>query len=229
MKILGIDTSGYVNAIGVTGDGKILADFSFDARTDSLEQIVDNIDNALKSSGVTLDDIDGIGVGRGPGSWTGIRVGVTTGKILAYSTGKPVAGISTLAALAHPFRERSARIISIIGAGTGNNVYAAFIQSEESHVAVTGNHFYGDIKELLQNITASSLLVISGRDIDQINICKKHEVVTASPNGTLIALLAEERLRNGDTDDALSLTPLYLKESTAKAYVNKYAAMKNKD
>ena len=71
--------------------------------------------------------------------------------------------------------------------------------------------------------------MISGRDIDQINISKKHEVVTASPNGAVIALLAEERLWNGDADDALSLTPLYLKESTAKAYVNKYAAMKNKD
>ncbi|OGO06639.1 MAG: tRNA (adenosine(37)-N6)-threonylcarbamoyltransferase complex dimerization subunit type 1 TsaB, partial [Chloroflexi bacterium RBG_13_57_8] len=74
------------------------ADRAFPARTDSLEQIVANIDETLKGAGLALKEVDGIGVGLGPGSWTGIRVGVTVGKMLAFSAGRPVAGVPTLAA-----------------------------------------------------------------------------------------------------------------------------------
>ena len=231
MKVLGIDTSSYTNAIGVTDGGKILADFSYSARTDSLEQIVDNIDKSLKSAGLSLDDVDGIGVGLGPGSWTGIRVGVTTGKMLAFSTGKPVGGISTLEALAYTARDRSSQIVSIIGAGTGNNVYAAFYQYDDDNLSMIGDYYYGDIGDLLRIITASSVLVVSGEDILRVVKREKceHKVVTGNPNGAVIALLAEQRFLNGDSDDVLSLTPLYLKESTARAYVNKYVSIKSED
>jgi len=231
MIILGMDTSGYTNAIGVINDGEILADLSFDARTDSLEQIVDNIDNALKKAGLALEDVEGIGVGLGPGSWTGIRVGVTTGKILAFSTGRPVAGISTLEALAYPVRDRSTQIATVIHAGTGDNVYAAFYQADDDKMTITGDYFYGDIGELLIKITDPSLIVVSGREIYQRIIGEKPNcnAVEAAPNGATIAWLAGKRLQTGDVDDALSLTPLYLKESTARAYVNKYKAVEKKD
>lgn len=231
MIILGIDTSGYTNAIGVTDDDKILADLSFDARTDSLEQIVDNIDNALGSAGLALEDVAGIGVGLGPGSWTGIRVGVTTGKILAFSTSKPVGGISTLEALAYPVRDESAQVVPVIGAGTGDNAYAAFYKTVDDNLVIAGDYFYGDIRELLQMITGPSVLAISGGEIYQRLIGEKTEckIIEAAPSGATVALLAAKRLQKGDADDALSLTPLYLKESTAKAYVNKYRAIEKKD
>ena len=104
MKVLGIDTSGYTNAIGLADGEEVLADRSFSARTDSLEQIVAYIDSTLNNAGLALENIGGIGVGLGPGSWTGIRVGVTVGKMLAFSAGKPVSGISTLEALAYQAR-----------------------------------------------------------------------------------------------------------------------------
>lgn len=119
MIVLGIDTSGYANAVGVADSGRVLADFTFPARTDSLEQIVDNIDSVLKSAGLALKNVGGIGVGLGPGSWTGIKVGVTVGKMLAFSTGKPVAGIATLEALAYVARNDSSKICAVISAGSG--------------------------------------------------------------------------------------------------------------
>lgn len=226
MKILGIDTSGYTNAIGVVSDGEILADCSFDARTDSLEQIVDNIDSTLKSAGSALDDIDGVGVGLGSGSWTGIRVGVTTGKMLAFAADKPVAGISTLEALAYPVRDKATHIVTAIYAGTGDNVYGAFYHSNVDGLQISGDYFYGNIGELLKKITGSSVLVVSGRDFSDIS--EKHEVISAKPNGAVVALLAEKKLQSGDVDDTLSLTPLYLKESTAKVHVNKYTSGERK-
>ena len=110
MIILGIDTSGYTNAIGVVDGEKTLAGHSFDAKTDSLEQIVDNIDTTINNAGLALDDIQGIGVGLGPGSWTGIRVGVTVGKMLAFGLDKPVGGVSTLESLAYRARSETGRI-----------------------------------------------------------------------------------------------------------------------
>ncbi len=231
MIILGMDTSGYTNAIGVTDGDEILADLSFDARTDSLEQIVDNIDNTLKSAGLALEDVEGIGVGLGPGSWTGIRVGVTTGKILAFSTDKPLAGISTLEALAYPVCKQAAQIVAVIHAGTGNNVYAAFYQADDDKLAMTSDYFYGDIGELLIKITESPLLVVSGGEIYRRIISEKsdYRVIEAASNGAVVALLAGRRFQTGDTDDTMALTPLYLKESTARAYVNKYKAVEKKD
>lgn len=227
MIVLGIDTSGYSNAVGVVDGGRVLADRAYDARTDSLEQIVANIDAVLKEAGLTISEVAGIGVGLGPGSWTGIRVGVTVGKILAFSLGKPVAGVSTLEALAYQAKDAGRRICAVVGAGTGNNVYAAFYVATHDGLDTTGEHFYGDANELLSFIGGPYVLAgkgaesylksfheVTGRSIAQ---AKAYE---AEPRGAVIAELAEEYLRNGEGDDVLSLTPLYLKESSAKAMVN---------
>jgi tRNA threonylcarbamoyladenosine biosynthesis protein TsaB len=229
--VLGLDTSGYSNAIGVTDGDRVLAGISYDARTDSLEQIVANINDTLRGVGLTLDNVDGIGVGLGPGSWTGIRVGVTTGKILAFSTGKPVAGISTLEALAYSVRGRASQIVPIIYAGTGDYVYAAFYHAEGDDLLMSGDYFYGDIAGLLQNITGSPLLVVSSGEMYQRIIVRSPSlnVLEAAPGGAVVSLLAGKRLRRYDADDALSLTPLYLKESSARAYVNKYRGVEKKD
>ena len=105
MIVLGLDTSGYANAIGIADGEKVLADVQYEARNDSLEKIVLNIDEALGGASLTLEEVAGIGVGMGPGSWTGIRVGVTVAKMLAMATGKPVAGITTFETLAHAIGE----------------------------------------------------------------------------------------------------------------------------
>jgi tRNA threonylcarbamoyladenosine biosynthesis protein TsaB len=228
MIVLGIDTSGYTNAIGVVDAEKTLAGRSFDAKTDSLEQIVDNIGTTLKSAGLALDDVEGIGVGLGPGSWTGIRVGVTVGKMLAFSLNKPVAGVSTLESLAYRARHETGRICAVIHAGTGSNVYAAFYIPDNEGVVIAGDYFYGDIKELLAKINEPSVLVGQGMQ-SYLQLCggvliSPAKAIEAATDGAVVALLAGRRLAGGESDDTLALTPLYLKESTARAFVNKYRA-----
>jgi tRNA threonylcarbamoyladenosine biosynthesis protein TsaB len=227
--VLGIDTSGYTNAIGLVNGEEVLADESFNARNDSLEQIVANIDSILKSTGLALKDIGGIGVGLGPGSWTGIRVGVTVGKMLAFSLGKPVCGVSTLESLAYRAWNERSRICAVIGAGTGDNVYAAFYLPSHNGVTMDGGYFYGDIWELAVMITEPAVIIGTGIEAYSRIIGKNSGVlpagcdfITAAPGGATVALLANWRLEKGESDDALSLTPLYLKESTARAFVNKY-------
>jgi tRNA threonylcarbamoyladenosine biosynthesis protein TsaB len=226
MIVLGIDTSGYINAVGLADGGCVLADASFDARTDSLEQIVANIDDVLKSAGLSLDKVEGIGVGLGPGSWTGIRVGVTVGKMLAFSAGKPVAGIPTLDALAFTARGQSHPVYAIISVGVGDAVYAARYRITDEAVSREGDYFIGDIKGLAEQIKEHCIIVGPGAISYAETITRLSGIavksIEAKPGGAAVALLAARRLARGESDDALSLAPLYLKESTAKVFVNKY-------
>jgi tRNA threonylcarbamoyladenosine biosynthesis protein TsaB len=226
MIVLGIDTSGYVNAVGVVDGSRVLADNTFPARTDSLEQIVPDIDVTLKNAGLTLKDVQGIGVGLGPGSWTGIRVGVTVGKMLAFSTDRPVGGVPTLEALAFSVRRKALLICSVIAVGVGDAVYAGLYRSINNTVERIGDYYIGDVKGLSSLITGPAVIVGSGINQYARLIAresgKRPEVVEALPSGAAVAALANNKLTRGDGDDALSLTPLYLKELTAKVFVNKY-------
>jgi len=227
MIVLGIDTSGYVNAVGVVEGSRVLTDKSFAAKTDSLEQIVDNIDTTLKSAGLTLKHVQGIGVGLGPGSWTGIRVGVTVGKMLAFSTSKPVCGVPTLAALAYSARHEAMPICPVISVGVGDAVYAGLYHPSDDTVRQAGDYYIGDTKGLSELITGPAVLV--GAEVQKYAALiekqsgKKLKTVEALPSGAAVACLALERLSHGEKGDALSLTPLYLKESTAKVFVNQYS------
>ena len=230
MKVLGIDTSGYTNAVGVTDGKQVLADFTFEAKKDSLEKIVANIDFVLKEANLTLEDIQGFGVGLGPGSWTGIRVGVTVGKILAFSANKPVSGVPTLEVLAYNARNIPGVICPIINAGAGDTVYAAFYRTRDGTVSRIGEYYVGDIQGLSEIIKEPTVFVgaesqsychLISQALNSPNIAL--EAVEGVPRGATVALLAAIRLERGENDNVLSLAPLYLKESTAKAFVNRYS------
>ncbi len=228
MIVLGIDTSGYANAVGVVDAERVLAKATFTAKTDSLEQIVDNIDAVLKRAGLALKDVGGIGVGLGPGSWTGIRVGVTVGKMLAFSTGKPVSGVATLEALAYDLRAESGLICAVVSAGIKDAVYAGFYRAHGGALIQEGDYFTGDIKSLAALLKEPVSLIGEGADEYALVLPQKMIVkaIRSTPDGAAIASLAAGRLEKGQSDDALSLTPLYLKESTAKVFTNKYTGAK---
>lgn len=233
MRVLGLDTSAYANAIGIVGDGRILADISFETRADTLEKIVTHIDTALKGAGLSLEDIDGFGVGLGPGSWTGIRVGVTVGKTLAFSTGKPVCGVSTLEALAFQAKKSSKLICPIVFAGTKDTVYAGFYRRQDGALVREGEYYVGDLSGLAKMISEPVVLIGTGidsylRTIKQARARIDIEAIEDAPRGASVALLALARFQRGESDDVLSLAPLYLKESTARAFISKYTVAQGK-
>ncbi|MCK4274786.1 MAG: hypothetical protein KAW90_07815, partial [Dehalococcoidales bacterium] len=105
-------------------------------------------------------------------------------------------------------------------------VYAALYHPENGTVTRVGEYYVGDVKGLTGMITGPAVLVGNGSQA-YTRIVKQEsgmniKAVEATPGGAAVACLAEQRLERGEKDDVLSLTPLYLKESTAKAFVNKY-------
>jgi tRNA threonylcarbamoyladenosine biosynthesis protein TsaB len=146
--------------------------------------------------------------------------------MLAFSAGRPVSGVPTLKALAFPARLEAPLICSVIAVGVGDAVYAGLYSSEGNSVKKIGDYFIGDIKGLAALITKPAVLVGAqagqyARLIGQMSGISL-KAVEALPSGAAVASLAAVRLSRGDSDDALSLTPLYLKESTAKVFVNRY-------
>ena len=100
MLILGIDTATPWESVSVVSGGVVLSERGVFLERDHCASLLRVLAEALSASNVSLSDLEGIAVSVGPGSYTGLRVGLSTAKGLAYSAGKPLVGVSTLEAVA---------------------------------------------------------------------------------------------------------------------------------
>jgi tRNA threonylcarbamoyladenosine biosynthesis protein TsaB len=100
MKLLTIDTSTTTCSAALTDGGELVAEYLSNQGRTLSARLLDCVDLLLKGAGLAVGDLDGFGVALGPGSFTGLRVGVATVKGLALAAGKPAAGFSSLAMLA---------------------------------------------------------------------------------------------------------------------------------
>ena len=100
MKVLGIDTATLAAGIAVIDDDRVLAEATHDASTRTSGLLI-SIDDVCKRAGVTPQELDAVAIGAGPGSFTGLRIGMATAKGIAFAAGKPLWSVSSLAAMAH--------------------------------------------------------------------------------------------------------------------------------
>jgi tRNA threonylcarbamoyladenosine biosynthesis protein TsaB len=222
MRILSIDTAGRSDAIGLIDDRRVLADFVGEGTHNSLQDTIININAVLGDAGLTLADVDGLAVGIGPGSWTGVRVGITVGKMMAYATGKPICGIPSLDALAYQTGDVPELICPVVHAGRGN-IYAAFYRRRGGIAVKEGQYAAGPIEGLLTGIKEPVLFVGEAVQAHRQAISAllgdlaRFTDASQERRGSATALLALSRFERGESDDALSLVPLYLKEPLAQA------------
>lgn len=101
MKILSLDSTAVVSSVAVCDDEKLLASFTLNNGNTHSETLLPMIEASLKLLKLSVDDIDLFACSAGPGSFTGVRIGVATIKGLAFGRGKPCAGVSSLEALAY--------------------------------------------------------------------------------------------------------------------------------
>ena len=136
MKILAVDTATKVCSVAVTENKTLLAELTLDHGHTHSTHLMPMIDDILAYCGVSMQALDGFAVTVGPGSFTGLRIGVSTVKGLAFSASKPVAGVSVLEALAYQFPFAAYPICPMIDARKGE-VYAggyAFADAELSQL-----------------------------------------------------------------------------------------------
>jgi tRNA threonylcarbamoyladenosine biosynthesis protein TsaB len=226
MRVLGIDTASRTNSIGLIDGDRVVADFAWEARDSSLQRIIINTDLVLKRSGLALEEIDGLAVGIGPGSWTGARVGVTVAKTLTFAVNKPICGISSLEALAHQSKAASALLCPLVDAGR-ENVYAAFYRVRGNALTREGEYYVGSIRGLTEMVREPVMFLGRPAYLHRAVITSETGALARfgspsdTPSGSVLALLSLPRFAAGAADDALSLVPLYLGESLAQALLRK--------
>ncbi|MBR5808992.1 MAG: tRNA (adenosine(37)-N6)-threonylcarbamoyltransferase complex dimerization subunit type 1 TsaB [Clostridia bacterium] len=130
MRILAVDTSSNVASAAIVDDEKLVCECVLNNKLTHSQTLLPMIDEVLKKSELSPSDIDVFAVSNGPGSFTGLRIGVTTVKGLAHAVDKPVCGVNTLEALAYnlPF---CPYIISPIMDARREQVYNAFYKWED--------------------------------------------------------------------------------------------------
>ncbi len=222
MKVLGIDTSTSCGSIGLIDDGKVISEYLLDCPETHSERLLRGIDFILKDAHLSIKEIDGWAVSIGPGSFTGLRIGISTIKGLALATQKPVAGVSTLDVLAFQVSPTPYLICPIMDARRGE-IYTAFYRYDENSLKRVSIYRVLKPEELVHQIKEKTLLVGDGIK----NYGQYFQSVLPSfvlyppiplhlPHGSSLALLGFECLRKGESLDLASFTPLYIRPSDAE-------------
>jgi len=127
MKILGVDTSGQTGSVAILEGDTVLAGVSVTSVQTHAKRLMVAVDATLGMAGLTIAECDGFAVTTGPGSFTGLRIGISTVKGLGFATKKPVTGVSTLDALAYQFPLFPHLICPVIDARKGQ-IYTALYE-----------------------------------------------------------------------------------------------------
>ncbi len=131
MKILSIDTSTASGSIALLEDDRLLAELTTCIQKTHAERLLPSIKNLLDSVGIKIEDVDGFALTIGPGSFTGLRIGLAAIKGFAWSLNKPVVGVSTLEALAMNIPYSDKPICPILDARK-KEVYAAIYKFQDA-------------------------------------------------------------------------------------------------
>ncbi len=225
MMVLGIETSTTVCGVAICRDGEIVAKSEKEGRNIHSESILSLVHEAIADSGINLGDIDGIAVSAGPGSFTGLRIGLSVAKGLVFATGKKLLAVPTLEALAYRVVMNKNTLIQtdVLAAldARRDEVYCQLFQVEEGRLSAEKGpramhvaEVVGEIgskpvlligdgnRKLIQAASALGLEAMYTTVPDEINTCSSASVV----------LLGLQMLQRNDCADPVTAEPYYIKE-----------------
>lgn len=222
MRILVVDTATEVCGVAVSVDGRLVAELIMDQGTTHTQVLMDNVRAALHQANLEVGMLDAFGVTRGPGSFTGLRIGVSTVKGLAAATGKPLAGVSTLAVLAHQAGQGPDSVCPMIDARRGQ-VYWSVYHRQDGGLERTVGERAGSAGEVAQFINGPCLFIGNGARLyaKVLQERLKHPAVFAGAEEHavrpgILAQLALHRIEQGLYEDLHRFTPVYLRKSDAE-------------
>ena len=207
MICLGLDCAGKVAGVAVTRDGQLLYECYQDAGLTHSETLMPLVDQAFQATGLTPQDVNLWGVCAGPGSFTGLRIGLAAVKGLAFCTGAACAPVSTLEALAHSFVGEGT-VVSALDARRGQVYWAAF-DLGPGHARLVPDTAAGleTISELLQNCKKPVFFVPG------VLPCPP---ALQRPRASAVCLAAMEMNQKGLCVPPARLLPSYLRLSQAE-------------
>ncbi len=225
MYILGIDTATRVAGAAVAGEGRLVSERFIHNRKTHSQNIIPMIRQVMDDAGLKPEDLGGIAVTGGPGSFTGLRIGMAVAKTMGQVLGIPVVGVSTLKALAWNVYRASGLICPVLDARR-NEVYTCIYRSGFKGLEEMINPAAMGIEQLLDELS------LNGEDViflgDGVPVYKDAivgrlgsrallaTIINSFPRAGAVAELGMVELQQGQTGDYTFLQPIYLRKSEAE-------------
>ena len=215
MQILGIEAATKVASVAVISDEKILAEISQEARLTHSETLLPQIEQVLKIAGV--EKVDAVAVSIGPGSFTGLRIGLATAKSLAYAWQIKIIGVPTLRAISYHFATENSTILPMLDAQKNR----AYVQQFKAGKPLTKI----EVKPIDEIVTVagqiSGEVFLCGEVLSKIKVelppnVRLAPINSRMPRAVNVALCGKDLLDAGEISNVMDLEPLYIRRSEAE-------------
>ena len=224
MKILGIDTSTMAANVAVLEDDKLICEYTINTKKTHSQKLMPMIENMLKLSDLDIKEIDAIAICVGPGSFTGLRIGMATAKAMAHVNNIPLIGVKSLEILGANMDLCNRNICSILDAQR-NQVYMNKYILKDYKITELEEISIKAIDELLEEISSSNEdWVLVGEavykykekieEISNITIPSPANNITKA--STLCFVARDKMLANDQVYNCYNINPMYIRKSQAE-------------
>jgi tRNA threonylcarbamoyladenosine biosynthesis protein TsaB len=219
MLVLGVESSGPRGGVALLEDGRTLGEVLFEAGMVHGREIAPSADRLLKAAGRGPADLGLVAVDLGPGSYTGLRVGLAAAKGLAFALGRPIVGVPSLDVLAESAKDLGAVLATALDA-KWDQVYGALYEVRNGKPERTTDMFAERPEAFAARVPAEALVVGDALE--------RHAALFAArgarsapralwtPSPALVASLGLARHLEGRRNDAATVVPLYLRRTEAE-------------
>jgi universal bacterial protein yeaZ len=221
-----IDTSSQVSSVAVLSAECVAAELSMQGALTHSETLMPHIETALHMARVKKEDLGGIAVSIGPGSFTGLRIGLAAAKMMSYALRIPLIAVPTLEALAHHYICEGVRLVALMDAQKGNVYAQEFSWRAGADGLVLHTEHSLSILPLTEVISAlegtAQPVILLGDAMQKRTVSSFPEGVRLAPiharmpRAACVGLAGLHRLQRGETDDPMTAAPLYLRRSEAE-------------
>lgn len=205
MTILALESSAGPASVAVLRDEKILYEANLNTQTTHSQTLMPMVDEAMKITGLNMNDIDLLAVACGPGSFTGVRIGVSAVKGMAFGGGKKCLGVSTLEAMAYNLLSINGTAVCVMDARC-SQVYCGIFKISDgvvTRIAPDNALSISGLKEILEGIEGDVYLVGDGAEICYKSFGGELQNVKLSPaneryqKASSVSLCAQRKILDG--------------------------------
>lgn len=222
MKILAVECSATPASVAILDNHKLLAEAFANVKLTHSQTLMPMIENLLAASKIKLSDIEGFAIANGPGSFTGVRIGISAVKGLAAAKKLPCVGVSTLLAMAYNYIDTDCIVCAVMDARC-NQFYNAIFDIENSEItrlcedrALMCDELLEEIKKISQNSDKCVIIIGDGADAFYKAACDIKNVKKAHPshefqNAVGVGYASLDSFKKGEVLSPNELLPFYLR------------------
>lgn len=231
MKILSIDSSSVTASVAITENGRILSEKFINNGLTHSQTLMPMVEDAINESKISVKDIDLFAITNGPGSFTGVRIGISCVKGMADALNKKCVTVSTLEAIAEPLKNQDVIACAVMDARC-NQVYTA-IFNQGNRLCEDKAVLIDELGEELKQYDKKVVFIGDGSILcyeklcENIRNCEVADENIRYVHGSSIGFIAEEKIKNGEEPiSSANLVPFYLRLPQAERELNNKKSLK---